>query len=73
MNAGWILRILVLLAALVTAASVGVVSVQRMALPPGKDSTWAADEYLSAVMETASGPLPPADEAFRHRFGGLDK
>ncbi len=33
----------------------------------------AADEYLSAVMETASGPLPPADEAFRHRFGGLDK
>jgi phenylacetic acid degradation operon negative regulatory protein len=32
----------------------------------------AADEYLSAVMETASGPLPPADEAFRHRFGGLD-
>ena len=24
-----------------------VVSVQRMALPPGKDSTWAADEYLS--------------------------
>ena len=23
-------------------------------------------------LETASGPLPPADEAFRQRFGGLD-
>ena len=32
----------------------------------------AADEYLSAVMETASGPLPPVDDAFWQRFGGLD-
>ena len=31
-----------------------------------------ADEYLSAVMETAEGPLPPPAAAFMQRFGGLD-
>ncbi len=30
-----------------------------------------ADEYLSEVMETASGPLPPVDASFMKRFGGL--
>lgn len=32
-----------------------------------------ADDYLSEAMETASGPLPPADTRFMQRFGGLDK
>ncbi len=31
-----------------------------------------ADEYLSATMETADGPLPPAAASFMRRFGGLD-
>ena len=30
-----------------------------------------ADDYLSEVMETASGPLPPPDAAYLKRFGGL--
>ncbi len=30
-----------------------------------------ADAWLSAVMETADGPLPPPDSAFMQRFGGL--
>jgi phenylacetic acid degradation operon negative regulatory protein len=30
-----------------------------------------ADEYLSEVMETADGPLPPPAPAFLQRFGGL--
>jgi len=30
-----------------------------------------ADSYLSATMETASGPLPEADQSFMQRFGGL--
>ncbi len=30
-----------------------------------------ADAYLSATMETASGPLPPPDKSFKERFGGL--
>jgi phenylacetic acid degradation operon negative regulatory protein len=32
-----------------------------------------ADNYLSAALETASGPLPPPDESFMRRFGGLDE
>ena len=31
----------------------------------------AADEYLSATMETAEGPLPPPAPDFYARFGGL--
>ncbi len=31
-----------------------------------------ADVYLSAVMETADGPLPPPAASFGARFGGLD-
>lgn len=30
-----------------------------------------ADAWLTAVMETANGPLPPVDSAFMQRFGGL--
>lgn len=33
----------------------------------------AADEYLSEIMETANGPLPPPAPAFFERFGGLDQ
>lgn len=32
-----------------------------------------ADDYLSEAMETASGPLPMPETAFRNRFGGLAK
>lgn len=32
----------------------------------------AADRYLSEVMETADGPLPPPSPEFYRRFGGLD-
>jgi len=32
----------------------------------------AADEYLSEMMETAEGPLPPPSPEFFRRFGGLD-
>lgn len=32
-----------------------------------------ADEYLTATMETADGPLPPAGSGFMQRFGGLDQ
>lgn len=32
-----------------------------------------ADEYLSATMETADGPLPPASRAALCRFGGLEQ
>lgn len=32
----------------------------------------AADEYLSATVETAHGPLPPPDKTFFSRFGGLE-
>ncbi len=31
----------------------------------------AADDYLSEVMETADGPLPPAAGSYLQRFGGL--
>ena len=31
-----------------------------------------ADEYLSGVMETAEGPLPPPATAYFTRFGGLE-
>lgn len=31
----------------------------------------AADDFLSANMETAEGPLPPPSVQFYHRFGGL--
>lgn len=31
-----------------------------------------ADDYLSATMETAEGPLPPPAGDFMRRFGGLD-
>ena len=31
-----------------------------------------ADVYLSEVMETADGPLPPPARSFYERFGGLD-
>jgi phenylacetic acid degradation operon negative regulatory protein len=30
-----------------------------------------ADRYLSAIMETADGPLPPSNKQFVKRFGGL--
>jgi len=30
-----------------------------------------ADIWLSEVVETAQGPLPPPDAAFMQRFGGL--
>ncbi len=33
----------------------------------------AADEYLSATMETADSPLPPPMPSFYTRFGGLDR
>ncbi|SLN49580.1 phenylacetic acid degradation operon negative regulatory protein PaaX [Oceanibacterium hippocampi] len=34
--------------------------------------TWPASEhYLMRVLETADGPLPPADESVYDRFGGL--
>jgi len=33
----------------------------------------AADEYLSATMETADSPLPPPMPEFYERFGGLDR
>jgi len=32
-----------------------------------------ADEYLTAMMETADGPLPLPDKRFMNRFGGLDQ
>ncbi len=32
-----------------------------------------ADQYLSATMTTADGPLPPPSNVFLTRFGGLDK
>jgi phenylacetic acid degradation operon negative regulatory protein len=32
----------------------------------------AADEYLSTVMETANGPMPPPSRDFMQRFGGLE-
>ena len=32
----------------------------------------AADEYLTEVMETAQGPLPPPAKRYFQRFGGLD-
>ncbi len=31
----------------------------------------AADAYLDQTMETADGPLPPANPSFQQRFGGL--
>jgi phenylacetic acid degradation operon negative regulatory protein len=31
-----------------------------------------ADDYLSTMMETADGPLPPPSPGFMQRFGGLD-
>jgi phenylacetic acid degradation operon negative regulatory protein len=31
-----------------------------------------ADDYLSTMMETADGPLPPPSPDFMQRFGGLD-
>jgi len=31
-----------------------------------------ADEHLSAVVETANGPLPPPSREFMQRFGGLE-
>lgn len=31
-----------------------------------------ADDYLSAALETADGPLPPPATSYLHRFGGLD-
>jgi phenylacetic acid degradation operon negative regulatory protein len=31
----------------------------------------AADDYLTGIMETAEGPLPPASGSFKQRFGGL--
>lgn len=33
----------------------------------------AADEFLSATMETADGPLPPPAPDFYARFGGLER
>ena len=30
-----------------------------------------ADDYLSALMETADGPLPPPGKNLSSRFGGL--
>ena len=32
----------------------------------------SADNYLSATMETADGPLPPPAASYFERFGGLD-
>ncbi len=32
-----------------------------------------ADEYLTGIMETADGPLPPPNKQFMRRFGGLDR
>jgi phenylacetic acid degradation operon negative regulatory protein len=32
----------------------------------------SADDYLSATMETADGPLPPPAASYFERFGGLD-
>lgn len=32
-----------------------------------------ADSYLTHVMETADGPLPPPNKRFMQRFGGLDQ
>ena len=32
----------------------------------------AADEYISSLMETADGPLPPPNKSQSSRFGGLD-
>jgi phenylacetic acid degradation operon negative regulatory protein len=32
-----------------------------------------ADDYLSAMMETAEGPLPPPAASFMQRFGGLEE
>jgi phenylacetic acid degradation operon negative regulatory protein len=32
----------------------------------------AADEYISSLMETADGPLPPPNKSLSSRFGGLD-
>ncbi len=32
----------------------------------------AADEYVSSLMETADGPLPPPNKSLSSRFGGLD-
>lgn len=32
----------------------------------------ATEDYLTGHMETADGPLPPADSGFYQRFGGLD-
>ena len=32
----------------------------------------SADDYLSAMMETADGPLPPPAASYFERFGGLD-
>jgi len=31
-----------------------------------------ADDYLTATIETADGPLPPANKDFLQRFGGLE-
>lgn len=31
-----------------------------------------ADQYLTAMMETADGPLPPPSKDFMRRFGGLE-
>lgn len=31
-----------------------------------------ADQYLTEMLETADGPLPPADKPFMQRFGGLE-
>ncbi len=33
----------------------------------------ATEDFLSIGMETADGPLPPADTSFLQRFGGLDE
>ena len=32
-----------------------------------------ADDYLTDIMETASGPLPPPKRSFMKRFGGLER
>jgi len=32
-----------------------------------------ADQYLTEIMETADGPLPPPSSGFLTRFGGLDR
>jgi hypothetical protein len=31
-----------------------------------------ADAYLSDILETVDGPLPPVSGEFMQRFGGLD-